>query len=88
MYNCSYCNNEISTERVEALEFLGKKSHEFSCVSCAEKFVPKVKGFYQGASGVSNLNIVKNLGNEERLTPIIIYDETEMDIQLEDEESY
>ena len=77
MYKCFNCGDEVSQERAEALEFLGKLSNEFLCISCAKRLVPKVKGFYSGASGISNLNIVTTLGREEHLAPIQLENEVD-----------
>ena len=55
----------INHERVEAFKLIGKIESNYDCLDCAMKSDYKVKGFYAGMSGVSDLNIVKDLGREQ-----------------------
>jgi hypothetical protein len=67
-FYCCCCNTLIPDERIEAIRML-KPEFSFDCIECAKANDKKVKGFYDGASGVSDLNIVRDLGDEQHLMP-------------------
>lgn len=65
---CCFCQARISDERIDFIKTL-KREYEFDCVDCARKHDTKNKGYYDGLSGISDLNIVRNLGAEQHLVP-------------------
>jgi hypothetical protein len=58
---CLVCQQSLSRERIEALELLGAPKNEYTCVD--HSLVQKVQGIYSGASGISELLIVRSLGD-------------------------
>lgn len=59
---CSICQSALSQERIEALQFLGTMPYEYKCFQCANLTVKRVRGTYDGLSGVSNLILSNNIG--------------------------
>ena len=58
--HCVICNCELSTERVEALEFLNTPRNQWACVPHSQ--VRKVKGVFLGEVGTSQMLRVSGVG--------------------------
>jgi hypothetical protein len=63
---CINCGEILNQERLEALQVLGKQVNEYTCLKCAPN--NKIKGFFLGPTGVSQLVFTDKLGDVEHWT--------------------